>query len=92
MTAAYAFSLAAVVIATLAYRFGCRYLLHRAAQLTDVTRMDALEKALAEHKQLHEKAIKNLVIETRDSLKEVKTKASIALESSKGSNIRRFGR
>jgi len=87
---AVAFAVAAVVIASLAYSFGVRYLAHRAATLAEVSRMDKLEAALATHKSTHEKAIANLVLEMRKEIGEVRTKASLAMDKAQ-SGRRRFG-
>lgn len=83
-------SLAAVVIASLAWDFGRKWLAYRGAQLINLSRMDALETEFKSHVKTHAAAIKNLVEEMRTTTNEIKTKASTALERANGAKQRRF--
>jgi hypothetical protein len=85
-----AYAIAAVVIASLGWDFGRRYLTYRASLLIETDRMVQLEKAFAEHKETHSKAIKNLVDEMREEIGSVKTKSSLALERASAQR-KRFG-
>lgn len=81
MTDALIASIAAVLVAGLAWDGFRRYLAHRSALLLERSRLDKFETDLAEHKATHEKAIKSLVTQMREELDPLKTRVSTALDN-----------